>query len=160
MRTLKCTVRLAGKLDQTVPNKIVTIPEIAVLRAVHGDDALVDIVPLPKEQWARTQHDGFDRSWPRTNGEEVERLKGIYGDELMAKLFGPVAPRLPTRLRDISIDPVQLAANLEAEAKRAAAAAAAYSEALDGGEEDDEEGELDDLLGDPPAATAPAQATA
>src|SRR5688572_8891081 len=65
MRQFSANVRLSGSLYNAVFKSGLTIPEIILLRKIHGDDAIADI----KET----------ESVRRTSTEERERLVGVYG---------------------------------------------------------------------------------
>jgi hypothetical protein len=65
MDICSATVRLAGDLNFTVPKANLTIAEIVVLRRIHGDDAVVDIVKTGEAK--------------RSLGRERGRLGTIYG---------------------------------------------------------------------------------
>ncbi len=64
MQTAKVIVNLGGDKGNQVP-KIATAAEIAVLRAIHGDESVQDIEPFEDVQ--------------RSNREELDRLRAIYG---------------------------------------------------------------------------------
>jgi hypothetical protein len=65
MQTANIMVALAGDRGNTVPRYGVTAAEIAVLRAIHGEDAVHDVDPI----------DGGVR---RSNRDELRRLKETY----------------------------------------------------------------------------------
>lgn len=65
MRQFACKVRLSGNLYNEVPKSEVTIPEINILRVIHGGDAIVDIKEI--------------KPVDRTDAEERDRLAQIYG---------------------------------------------------------------------------------
>lgn len=83
-------IRIAGSLENTVI-KEVSAPEIAVLRAIHGDDALVNTVK------SRVNGDVDGRS-------ERERLTKIYGGEVLKKLFPGALSVIPSKLADVGIE--------------------------------------------------------
>lgn len=58
--------------DTTFPKYHVTAAEIAVLRAIHGENAVFDIDPTDED--ATNENGGL-----RTNRQELARLRGIYG---------------------------------------------------------------------------------
>lgn len=66
MQTYDCKLRLGGNVANEVRKADVTAPEIFVLRALHGEDAVSEIVPK-----------AMDR---RSHEEERQRLYGIYAN--------------------------------------------------------------------------------
>ncbi|MFA5712252.1 hypothetical protein [Mycolicibacterium sp.] len=108
-------------MTQVVTGKIVTVPEILVLRRLHGDDAVLGIQPAPEGQ----------ANVDRTDAQERERLKRRYdnptpdSEPLVDRLFGPAHHPLPKTLSDIGVDPAAQAAQLRAQAEAMAAAATA-----------------------------------
>lgn len=77
MHLCTCLVMIAGDNSQIVAKNIhspVTWPEIQVLKLIHGEDSVFDIVVLDEE---------IDRS-PQ---EEMERLKIQYGEGPVKAMF-------------------------------------------------------------------------
>jgi hypothetical protein len=119
-----------------VTNKLVTVPEIRVLKFLHGEDAVLDIRPLYTYD-ARSSDpkgkpgvviEGVEPCGEWMDERERERLiveyEGASGpmDETsgtVARLFGPFSP-LPKRLADIGINPREEARRLRAAAEEAA----------------------------------------
>lgn len=100
MDVFRCQVRLRGKVQNVVPKSEVTIPEIYVLRHLHGQDAVVDIKPLKRDAVERiTDDEGKTKTRPRTEKEERERLAHLYPRVKLNDLFG-VGQRLPMALED------------------------------------------------------------
>lgn len=102
MQECDVVLRLGGSLLHTVPKAGVTPGEIQVLRAIHGQDAVVDVVPT--------------RFNKRKQEAEFERLNALYGQgtplapdgegnsrNLISKLYPGVSPRLPVHLREIGL---------------------------------------------------------
>lgn len=82
-------IRLAGSLENTVI-KEVSVPEIPVLKSIHGHDAVVNIKKTRTSQVdSKTERDRLDR---------------IYGQPLVEKLFPGVVSKLPTSLLDIGVE--------------------------------------------------------
>jgi len=79
MQTASVLVAVGGDRGNSVPKDNVTPAEVAVLRAVHGDDAVFDIVP--------------GKDIERGNRQELERLVYIYGS---SKLLGTDTRAVPT----------------------------------------------------------------
>lgn len=65
MRQFACKVRLSGSLYNEVPKSDVTVPEIILLRTIHGGEAVADIKEIEGVK--------------RTDAEERDRLANIYG---------------------------------------------------------------------------------
>lgn len=126
MRQYTCTVTLGGDRNHVVANKVCTIPEIALLRHIHGESSVQVARPAGD---ALFDGDGAFEPRPRTEAEERERLKIVYdaatpdAEPLVERLFGPLAA-LPRSLRDIGIDPAQAAAEMRRQADAMATAAA------------------------------------
>lgn len=131
-----CTVRVAGNPLHTVTNKLASVPEIRVLKHLHGEDAVLDIRPVYHYDPTSTDPRGrpdvhapdLDPVGPWSDEAERQRLSQEYEgaggamDEtagLVAKLFGPFA-ELPKRLAQIGIDPRIEARRLRAEAEKQA----------------------------------------
>jgi hypothetical protein len=74
MQVCECLVLIGGDIGNSVTKQDVTAAEIAVLRAIHGNDAVRSIVI--KDQ-IKVDHDN-----------ERERLALIYKDEIVMNLFG------------------------------------------------------------------------
>lgn len=94
MQHCSAVVRLRGETQFEVAKPDVTVAEIVVLRAIHGQDAVVRIQPT---RMCKTPH-----------AQEIERLRGIYatdpkGAELISGLWPGFNPRLPVSLKDIEI---------------------------------------------------------
>ena len=96
MQHASCTVALNGDITYTVHKPDVTVAEIAVLRAIHGPDAVRDIQPTYMDK--------------RPHAEERERLTLEYGNAkdhddvtIVSKVF-PSFSQLPVTFRDIGLD--------------------------------------------------------
>lgn len=97
MEIATCEVRLLGDLANSVPKSGVTPAEAAVLKAIHGEDAVV-----------RVAITGNDR---RSHQEEYNRLVEIYGntvttegDKVFFKIFPQTFdPRLPVEFKQVGI---------------------------------------------------------
>lgn len=120
MRQYLCSVKLGDSTQHVVTNKRVTVPEIAILRRLHGESAVTDIRPYTEN--------GKPVGALRTDGEERERLAQRYNGRadtgnLVEILFGPMGA-LPKTLRDVGIDPATAAAEMRRKAEEMAKAAA------------------------------------
>lgn len=72
MKLANIMLAIGGGRDNTIPKYDVTAGEIAVLRAIHGEDAVFDVEPTDTD--ALNENDA-----KRTNRQELNRLKYIYG---------------------------------------------------------------------------------
>jgi hypothetical protein len=96
MQHASCQVALNGDLTFIVPKPDVTVAEIAVLRAIHGADAVRDIQPTFMDK--------------RPHAEERERLMFEYGaardhkDEILVKQLFPGLSPLPVTFKDIGLE--------------------------------------------------------
>lgn len=86
MEYAQIEVRLAGSLENTVI-KEVSVPEIPILKSIHGHDALVNI--------KKTRSDAVDGK------EERDRLEKNYTPVIVEKLFPGVMNKLPQTLVEI-----------------------------------------------------------
>ena len=72
MKLANIMLAIGGGRDNTFPKYDITAGEIAVLRAIHGEDAVFDVEPTDAD--ALNENDA-----PRTNRQELARLKAVYG---------------------------------------------------------------------------------
>ena len=72
MKLATIMLAIGGGRDNTLPKYDVTAAEIAVLRAIHGEDAVFDVSPT--DQNALNENGGL-----RTNRQELSRMKEMYG---------------------------------------------------------------------------------
>ncbi len=101
MRLYSCKVLLAGSRDNEVRKDDITAAEIMALRTIHGDDAVIDIVPGAMDK--------------RSHAEERARLYRLYADpealdfklktERLNAVFGPSHNPLPVELPDSAPEP-------------------------------------------------------
>jgi hypothetical protein len=88
------TVRLAGSPLHEVQKENLSASEILILRAIHGDDAVVNI------KWKTS-----DRT---PHADERERLIQFYGEKAFEKVFGTgYNIRLPNELPDVKGAPAE-----------------------------------------------------
>lgn len=100
MQVFNARIRLAGALETEVSKRGLTVPEIHILRRIHGPDAVVGL-----------EHVGYAEIDP---ADERERLDYEYGAGLnnlhedlktsVEKLFGGDFAPLPEELRDFGGD--------------------------------------------------------
>lgn len=97
-------IRLGGNLHNTVI-KEVSAPEIAVLRKIHGADAVNRIV--------KTRVDTV------VNRAERERLEVAYGKDVIIAAFGGEFAKLPEVLGDVDAGEISEDAPAPVKAKKA-----------------------------------------
>jgi hypothetical protein len=96
MQHASCTVALNGDITYTVFKPDVTVAEIALLKAIHGEGAVSDIQPTFMDK--------------RPHADERERLTHEYGaakdhkDEPLIKQLFPGLSALPATFKDIGLD--------------------------------------------------------
>ena len=98
MLTANVLLARAGKRGETVPKYGVTPAEVAVLRFLHGEDAVYDV-------------DVRDDEVQRTNRQEIERLRQTYsyrnGDKVVSPaisaLFPGVGAQVPQKFVDLEL---------------------------------------------------------
>jgi hypothetical protein len=91
MELCNATVRLGGSVGHTVEKVDLTPPEIAVLRRIHGQDAVINIAPVRMDK--------------RGHAVERARLEQLYGDQVVAEMFPGTMAKLPVMLKDIGLGP-------------------------------------------------------
>lgn len=88
MQNCDCLVNVGGEVRTEVPKTGVTPAEIAVLRHIHGNDAVTNI---QKRKMGKRAHK-----------DELQRLKDAYGKEAVDTIFGTgFNIRLPVKLEEI-----------------------------------------------------------
>ncbi|MGZ5987405.1 MAG: hypothetical protein ACXWLZ_00010 [Rhizomicrobium sp.] len=98
MQIANCLVSLGGDHGNTVSKFHVTAAEIAVLRAIHGEDAVNDIEPIGDVK--------------RSNREERARIGAIYGQaktpdgkaSIVESMFPGVAARVFETIAELELD--------------------------------------------------------
>ena len=112
MQICNCTVAIGGEAGMTVYKERVTVPELAILRVVHGEDAVRNIEVIGDEDVE--------------SSEERSRLTAIYTNPegVVRDAFGAVGP-LPKTLDDAGISDEFVISNSAAKTKRKAKASAA-----------------------------------
>lgn len=89
MQIANCFVRLSGDINNEVFKGGVTPPEVVMLRAIHGTDAVIKIQPKHQDR--------------RPHAEEIDRLKREYGDRRFAEVFPGSYVNLPVNFSDIGV---------------------------------------------------------
>ena len=107
MQIVNCSVAIDGEAAMTVFKERVTVPEILILRAVHGDDAVRNIEVIADEKIE--------------TAEERARLTAIYRnpENVVRDTFG-AAGALPKTLDDAGIDDEFVISSVVPKAKKAA----------------------------------------
>lgn len=94
MEIFSAEVNLGGDIRNSVVIHLLTVPELEVLRRVHGHDAVWNI--------SKTADDGSIE-----NDRERETLQLKYGPEVVSNTFGPYGP-LPTKIAELKIPEAQV----------------------------------------------------
>lgn len=112
MQYCTCTVRLRGEVGHERVGKIVTVAEIPVLREIHGHDSVLNVIPTdpPLDKVTRQPVARVD---DRT---ELERLRSVYGPDLIGKVYAGFNVSVPRTMEDIGISPDKEADRLEKQA--------------------------------------------
>lgn len=97
MQRANCKVRIGGNLGMVCPKENVTPAEIVVLKAIHGEDAVIEI------ESTKMDKTGHADELNRLRDEYTVRLDGS-GELLVDKLFPGARPQLPVTLKDIGVE--------------------------------------------------------
>lgn len=103
MQICSATIRLAGSVQNTVFRNNLTPAEILILQAIHGGDAVIDILPIEKVE--RTQHAEWDRLtglYDRSGGPDTP--DGKEDVSIVSRLFPGAVKRLPVSLSEIGLE--------------------------------------------------------
>ena len=95
MDLYNCKVRLHADVRDEVRKRNVTAGEIRIFRLIHGEDAVVDVVNLNKP--ALSSLPGHETA-VRDEAEERDRLEGLYGEKIVAQLYGTKAISLTAEI--------------------------------------------------------------
>jgi hypothetical protein len=147
MQRANCLVSIGGDHGNTVPKWLCTAAEIAVLREIHGDDAVNEIEPVDEIK--------------RSNREERGRLLAIYGaakypdqKPIVESMFPGVAARVFETIGELELDESFFKATGRLKARPAAEPVAveepaedapAFDEVQSADEVDEEEGVGEDM---------------
>lgn len=112
MQICNCTVAIGGEVGMTVAKERVTVPELAILRVIHGEDAVRNIEVIADESMDSI--------------EERSRLVAVYRspENIVRDTFG-AAGALPKTLEDAGISDEFVISNTALKTKRKAKASAA-----------------------------------
>jgi len=100
MQIANIILALGGDVGNTIPKYSVTVAEIALLQAIHGEDAVTDVEPVGEISV--------------TNRAERERLREIYGratdgngNKVIELVYPGAAARVFERLDELALVPEQ-----------------------------------------------------
>ena len=108
MQIYSCKVLLGGSRYNEVHKPEVTVPEIYVLRRVHGEDAVLEIKPRGREAFDPGPLDEEGKPTKpvlRTEAAERDRLNALYdpmGKFIRQEVFGVGQP-LPKVLEGVEV---------------------------------------------------------
>lgn len=148
MQLYTCTVKIGASQNHVVAKKVVSVPEIAVLKYVHGDEAVSDITvfKLP-ELKSEPEKAHLYHTWsPATERERLALAYPAASEDKkppVIELYGPVGA-LPMTLAEIGISPASAAAEKRRRAEQLAREAAELESQV--------EASIDDILGEEPSA--------
>jgi hypothetical protein len=93
MEIYDCLVHIGGDVGNSVKRDNVTVPEIEVLRRIHGHDHIVDI----------------EKKGTLEIGNDLERenLALRYGQEIVVSTFGPYGD-LPKEIESLKLSEAQM----------------------------------------------------
>lgn len=109
MKTYKCLVNKDGSHSHQILKSDVTAAEIAILRAVHGGDAVRSIRPCldadgkPLEAMRLHMDDNGNDVRTRMNRLALlGALRRTYGEEVVNHVFPGIHPALPMTIEDLA----------------------------------------------------------
>lgn len=89
MQFYSAKIRLGGSLQNEVRRESLTAAEIGVLRAIHGDDAVLEI-------------EAVSGSSDLNDAGERARLTAVYGEKVVKETLGTSVHQLPKELPDVA----------------------------------------------------------
>ncbi len=89
MQIALAEILLNGNLQHSTV-RVVSAPEILILRDIHGSDAVINVTD--------------SATLERTNAEEIDRLKLFFGSEAFTKVFPGSMPKLPTTFAEVGVE--------------------------------------------------------
>lgn len=101
MQTANIMLAVGGDRGNTVPKYAVSVAEIALLRAIHGEDAVFDVEPL--------ETPAMDEGVAATNRAELNRLRRVYdakdadGNRIVDQIYPGAAARVFSSLDEIDL---------------------------------------------------------
>ena len=94
MEIFSAEINLGGDIRNSVVIHLLTVPELEVLRRVHGHDAIWNISKTGEDATIENDH-------------ERETLQLKYGPEVVSTTFGPYG-QLPTKFTELKIPEAQV----------------------------------------------------
>ncbi len=108
MKTYKCLVNKDGSHSHQILKTGVTAAEIAILRAVHGNDAVRSIKPCldsngePLHAMRLHMDDlGNDVRTKMNRTALIASLRRTYGEGMVANVFPGINPQIPLTIEDL-----------------------------------------------------------
>ena len=89
MQIALAEILLNGNLQHSTV-RVVSAPEVLILREVHGSDAVINV--------------NESATLERTNTEEIDRLKLFFGADVFSKVFPGSMPKLPTTFAEVGVE--------------------------------------------------------
>lgn len=89
MQIALAEILLNGNLQHSTV-RVVSAPEILILRNLHGNDAVINVTDAATME--------------RTNSEEIDRLKLFFGADVFAKVFPGSMPKLPSTFAEVGVE--------------------------------------------------------
>lgn len=101
MQTANIMLAIGGDRGNTVPKYAVSVAEIALLRAIHGADAVFDVEPL--------EAPAMDEGKAVSNRAELNRLRHVYdakdadGNRVVDQVYPGAAARVFETLDELEL---------------------------------------------------------
>ena len=101
MQTANIMLAIGGDRGNTVPKYAISVAEIALLRAIHGEDAVFDVEPL--------EAPAMDEGVAVSNRAELNRLRRVYdakdadGNRIVDQVYPGAAARVFETLDEIDL---------------------------------------------------------
>lgn len=101
MQTANIMLAIGGDRGNTVPKYAISVAEIALLRAIHGEDAVFDVEPL--------EAPAMDEGMAVSNRAELNRLRRVYdakdadGNRIVDQVYPGAAARVFETLDEIDL---------------------------------------------------------
>lgn len=101
MQTANIMLAIGGDRGNTVPKYAISVAEIMLLRAIHGEDAVFDVEPLDTP--------AMDEGMAVSNRAELNRLRRIYdakdadGNRVVDQVYPGAAARVFETLDEIDL---------------------------------------------------------
>jgi hypothetical protein len=109
VKTYKCLVNKDGSHSHQILKSGVTAAEIAILRAVHGNDAVRNVTPCldlngePLHAMRLHQDDNGNDVRSRMNRTALlASLRRTYGEDMVARVVPGINPTIPLTIEDLA----------------------------------------------------------